>query len=133
MSNTQEKVAETISESAKMIRFGIIPFFVRPATLTQIWEVGAKVEKMNNADIQGRINTLQILLDNFNDVRLCADIVVIMVFRSKFMRFLLGWYIRHHLNMGRYKEVMNFSIASFNATFFLKTFISLKGTKQLNA
>lgn len=129
--NTQEKVAETISEKPRFIRFGIIPFMVRPATLTQIWEVGALVQDMNYTEMHGRVNTLQVLLESHNDVRLCSQLVIILVFRSKLMRILLGWYVRHHLNVSRFKEVVNFMAVSFNATFFLTTFIFLKGTRQI--
>lgn len=127
MKNSTQKV---FSETGVWIRFGWLPFYVRPLTLNQIWEIGEEVGKCEKLDIEGTFNSIEKMLAAHRDIRVLQNVVRKAVFRTSAMRFLLGWYIRRHTTMNRYKQVIEFCAQSFNAPFFFQSMTFLNGAKK---
>lgn len=127
----ENKTSSVLAEKAIWVRFGLIPFRIRPLTLAQIWEIGEKVQECNQLEVEGRFNAIEKMLSAHQDIRTLQKIVVKAVFRSSVARFLLGWYIRKHTTMKRYKQVISFCSQSFNAPFFFQSMIFLRGAKQV--
>lgn len=125
-----QRTAEVLTEKPRCLRFGLLFFALRPMTMAQIYEIGALVEKTEGIDLHGDFNPIVEMLSRYKDVKLCSQVVVIMLFRSRIMRKLFGWYIRHHLTMSRYQEVIEFGAITFHAGFFLTSFSFLRGAKE---
>ena len=124
------KTTETISERGIWVRFGLLPVYVKPMVLAQIWAIGETLQKCKELDIEGRFNAISKMLSMHEDIRIIQKVVVLAVFRSSIARFLLGWYIRKHTTMERYKRVVEFCAASFNAAFFFASMSFLRGAKR---
>lgn len=120
----------TIKEKGTWIRFGLLPFYIRPMTLGQIWEIGELVEKCDVIELEGRFNAIEEILKHSKDLRLLQKVVVKAVFRSGLLRFLLGWYIKRKTTMGVYGKVISYCAESFNAPFFFQSMTFLRGSKQ---
>ena len=125
-----QKTADVITEKPKYMRFGLLYFVLRPMTMAQIYEVGALVEKTEGIDLQGEFNPIVEMLSRYRDVDTCSKVATIMLFRSRLMRTLFGRYVRHHMTMNRYKEIIEFGAITFQAGFFLTSFSFLRGTKE---
>lgn len=127
----ENKTSSVLAEKAIWVRFGLIPFRIRPLTLAQIWEIGEKVQECKQLEVEGRFNAIEKMLSAHQDIRTLQKIVVKAVFRSSVARFLFGWYIRKHTTMKRYKQVISFCSQSFNAPFFFQSLLFLRGAKQV--
>lgn len=123
--------ANALCEKGVWIRFGLIPFRLKPLTLAQIWEIGENVQECKQLDIEGKFNAIEKMLSAHQDVKTLQKIVVKAVFRSSIARFLFGWYISKHTTMNRYKQVISFCAQSFNAPFFFQSMTFLRGAKQV--
>lgn len=126
-----ESTANTFSEKGTWIKFGCIPFYVRPMTLKQIWEIGELVNKCNIIELQGQFNAIEQLLKHSDDLKKIQKVVATAVFRSRLMRFLLGWYLIKKTTMSKYQEVITYCAKSFEAPFFFQSMISLRGAKKV--
>lgn len=126
-----ESSTNTFSEKGTWIRFGLLPFYVRPMTLKQIWEIGELVNKCELIELQGKFNAIEQLLKHSKDLKKIQKVVKIAVFRSSLWRFLLGWYLTQKTTMGKFQEVITFCAKSFDAPFFFQSMISLRGAKKV--
>ena len=110
--NVQKRVSDTIGERPTIIRFGLLPFFVYPITYNQIWDVSAT-------------------LLFHGESKKMAEIAVLTMFRSSWMRWLFGGYIKKRLTVRRYKKLQDYMAKTMDATFFLHTIIFLKGLNEI--
>lgn len=124
------KTSDVITEKPIWMRFGLLYFVLRPMTMAQIYEVGALVEKTEGIDLQGEFNPIVEMLSRYKDVDICSQVATIMLFRSRFMRKLFGWYVRHNMTMSRYKQIIEYGAITFQAGFFLTSFSFLRGAKE---
>ena len=126
-----KKTSDVLTEKPIVLRFGLLFFVVRPMTMAQIYEIGAIVEKTEGIDLNGEFNPIVKMLESYKDIETCSEVAVTMIFRSRWMRKLFGWYIKHHLTMSRYQKIVEFGAITFRAAFFLTSFSFLKGTKEM--
>lgn len=124
------KTADVITEKPIWMRFGLLYFVLRPMTMAQIYEVGALVEKTEGLALKGEFNPIVEMLSRYQDVNTCSQVATIMLFRSRLMRKLFGWYVRHNMTMSRYKQIIEFGAITFQAGFFLTSFSFLRGAKE---
>lgn len=127
----EKKTSSVLTEKGTWVRFGLIPFYIRPLTLAQIWEIGELIQKCNAVELQGSFNPIEKMLKSHKDLRFLQKVVVKAVFRGSVARFLLGWYITKKTTMKRYNQVINFCAQSFEAPFFFQSMTSLRGLKQV--
>lgn len=130
MKQNIQKTSDTISEKPIVIWFGLIPYIVKPMTLAQIYAIGGVVESMEEIDLNGNFNAIAKMLQRYDDINRCANIVTLMVFRSHLMRKLFGWHVKRNLTMKKYQRVIEYGALSFRAAFFLTSFSFLKGVKE---
>lgn len=60
-----------------------------------------------------------------------ADVAVITMFRSSWMRWLFGNFVKKRLTVSRYKKLQDYMAKTMDAAFFLHTIIFLKGLKEV--
>lgn len=120
-----------MTEKGTWVRFGLIPFYIRPLTLAQIWEIGELIQKCKAVELQGSFNPIEKMLESHKDLHFLQKVVEKTIFRGSVARFLLGWYIRKRTTMKRYKQVITFCAQSFDAPFFFQSLISLRGARQM--
>ncbi len=121
---------EVFSEQGQWLRFGWLPFHIRPLTLNQIWEIGEEVNRCDKLDIEGTFNSIEKMLSAHRDLRALQRVVIKALFRSWWMRLLFGRYIRRHTTMGHYRRVIEFCAKSFDAPFFFQSMTFLNGAKR---
>lgn len=126
-----KKTSDVLTEKPIIVRFGLLFFVIRPMTMAQIYEIGAIVEKTEGIDLEGDFNPIVKMLQSYKDIEVCSKVIVVMAFRSSWMRKLFGWYIKHHLTMERYQKIIEYGAITFHAAFFLTSFSFLKGTKEV--
>lgn len=108
-------------------------FCVKPLTLSQIYEMGVYANEMKPGDWQenDKVNVLQEIFKHHNDARLMCEVFIVCAFRKRFMRWLFGRYVRKHLNIVSFNELIKFIATSFNANFFLTSITFLTQTKTI--
>ena len=126
-----KKTSDVLTEKPIIIRFGLLFFVIRPMTMAQIYEIGAIVEKTEEIELEGDFNPIVKMLESYKDIKACSDVATTMVFRSRWMRKLFGWYIKNHLTMARYQRIIEYGAITFRAAFFLTSFSFLKGAKEV--
>ena len=127
----KQRTSDVISEKPRLIRFGFLFFLMRPLTLSQIWETGRVLEKMNLKDVIDRDNMVALILGQPDNVKLSAEVITHMMFRSLPMRKLFGWYVKKNLTMKLYRKALEYYLVSLHPAFFLISFTSLKGVKEV--
>lgn len=127
----KEKVAKTLAEASVKIKVGKFRFRVKPLTFMQIYEMGV----FGNA-IKGptwkegdNVNIIPILFRHSETARLMSEIFIVCAFRKKWARKIWGRYIRKHLDIMAFNELVKFISGSFNANFFLTSIIFLTKMK----
>lgn len=97
----------------------------------QIYEMGVFANDMPEATWKDgeKVNIIQKLFERNNDARLMCEIFIICAFRKKWARRLWGRYIRKHLNILAFNELIKFISSSFDANFFLTSITFLTQTK----
>lgn len=127
----KEKVAKTLCEATVKIKVGKLSFKVKPLTLMQIYEMGVFANDMPGPSWQGgeKINIIQKLFERSNDARLMCEIFIVCAFRKAWARWLWRRYIRKHLDIIAFNELVKFISSSFNANFFLTSITFLTQTK----
>lgn len=127
----KEKVAKTLAEASVKIKVGKFRFRVKPLTFMQIYEMGV----FGNA-IKGptwkegdNVNIIPILFRHSETARLMSEIFIVCAFRKKWVRKIWGRYIRKHLDIMAFNELVKFISGSFNANFFLTSIIFLTKMK----
>lgn len=127
----KEKVAKTLSEAFVKIKVGKFHFRVKPLTFMQIYEIGVfgnaiKEPTWKEGDM---VNIIPILFRHSETARLMSEIFIVCAFRKKWARKLWGRYIRKHLDIMAFNELVMFISGSFNINFFLTSIIFLTQTK----
>lgn len=127
----KNKVARTLREASVKIKVGWFRFKVKPLTLMQIYEMGVFANDMEEPSWKDgeKINLVQKLFERHNDARLMCEIFIVCAFRKKKWRWLCGRYIRKHLDIMAFNELIKFISSSFNANFFLTSITFLTQTK----
>lgn len=120
-----------MTERGTWVKFGWIPFRLRPLTLAQIWEIGEEISKCGMLELTGTFNAVEVMLSRHEDVRRLQRVIIIALFRSRVMRRLLGWWIRRKTTMERYERVIDFCARSFSAPFFFQSMTFLRGAKDV--
>ena len=131
--NVQKRVADTIGERPTIIRFGLLPFFVYPITYNQIWDIGEitkDLPEITQDKVKGLLDVSATLLFPGESKKM-AEIAVLTMFRSSWMRWLFGGYIKKRLTVRRYKKLQDYMAKTMDATFFLHTIIFLKGLNEI--
>lgn len=126
-----KKTSDVLTEKPITVRFGLLFFVIRPMTMAQIYEIGAAIEKTEGMDLNGDFNPIVKMLQSYKDIEKCSEVAKIMIFRSRWMRKLFGWYVKHHMTMARYQKIIEYGAITFRAAFFLTSFSFLKGTKEV--
>lgn len=130
--NVQKRVADTIAERPLVIWFGFLPFLVKPLTYTQLFDIGSISKDMPEVDqnkVDGRTNVSATLM-YYEEARRMADIAVMTILRSDWMRKLFGKFIKKRLTVRKYKKLQSYMAQSMDATFFLSSIIFLKGLNE---
>lgn len=121
-----------MSETGKWFRIGLLWFKVRHLTLAQIHDMGKYIEGLHAECLDGkRLRVYAEVFARYDDARLMQDICISCIFRSQWMRFLFGWYIRRKLTLTKYQELLEYVLEGLDANFFLTSIISLKRTAKL--
>ena len=127
----EKKTSSVMTEKGTWVRFGLIPFYIRPLTLAQIWEIGELIQECKAVELQGSFNPIEKMLESHKDLHFLQKVVEKAIFRGSVARFLLGWYIRKRTTMKRYKQVITFCAQSFDAPFFFQSMTFLRGAKRV--
>lgn len=120
---TTDKIhtAKTLAETPIKIKVGRLSFKVKPLTLMQIYEMSVfanDIKKPTWKD-NDKVNIIGETIAHGNDARLMCEIFVVCAFRNTWKRRLWRRYIRKHLNIIAFNELVTFISQSFNANFFL--------------
>lgn len=132
--SVQGRTVEALAERPIIVLLGCIPFIVRPITLTQIWEIGNVVKDMAQIEkekVENIISDVAAVLSYSKEGANIADIVVLFMFRSYWMRWLFGNYVKKRLTVKKHKKIQNFMARTMDPAFFLSTIIFLRGITEL--
>ena len=127
----KEKVAKTLAEASVKIKVGKFRFRVKPLTFMQIYEMGVFGNAIKGATWKegDNVNIIPILFRHSETARLMSEIFIVCAFRKKWVRKIWGRYIRKHLDIMAFNELVKFISGSFNANFFLTSIIFLTKMK----
>ena len=127
----KEKVAKTLAEASVKIKVGKFRFRVKPLTFMQIYEMGVfgNAVKKPTWKEGDKVNIIPILFENSETAHLMSEIFIVCAFRKKWARKVWGRYIRKHLDIMAFNELVKFISGSFNANFFLTSIIFLTKMK----
>ena len=117
----KKRTAETLKEKPVKIKVGWLDFKIKPLTLMQIYEMSVfanDIKKPTWKD-NDKVNIIGETIAHGNDARLMCEIFVVCAFRNTWKRRLWRRYIRKHLNIIAFNELVKFISQSFNANFFL--------------
>ena len=117
----KKHTAKTLAETPIKIKVGWLSFKVKPLTLMQIYEMSVfanDIKKPTWKD-NDKVNIIGETIAHGNDARLMCEIFVVCAFRNTWKRRLWRRYIRKHLNIIAFNELVKFISQSFNANFFL--------------
>lgn len=131
--SVQKRVADIIGERPIIIWFGLLPFFVRPITYNQIWDIGEITQSLptlTQDKVQGLLD-VSATLEFHAEAKKKADIAVLTMFRSSWMRWLFSGFVKKRLTVNRYKKLQNYMAKTMDAAFFLHTIIFLKGLSEV--
>lgn len=131
--NVQKRVADVLGERPVIIWFGLLPFFVKPITYNQIFDVGEITQKLPHVTqdkVQG-LSEVSATLLFYEESKKVADIAVLIMFRSTWMRKLFGPFIKKRLTVSKYKKLQNYLAKMMDASFFLQTIIFLRGLNEI--
>lgn len=129
----KKKTADVLTEKSRWIRIGWLFFILRPVTLGQIYEMGEQVEDMEIGDLSlnNRMNTIAEMAAHHKNAPKLQKIFLICLFRTRLMRFLFGWFIKHRLTPKHINILIESLTVSYSANFFLTSIIFLRQTKTL--
>jgi hypothetical protein len=127
------KVSDTVTERGVWVRIGVLPFYIKPMTLAQLYTIGATIQHISVPDWgeDEKINVVAEMLNRYRDAHLCSRFAVQMIFRSPIMRIVFGAYIRHNLTIDKYAQIIRFGTQSIDPAFFLTNITFLKGVKAV--
>lgn len=127
----KEKVAKTLAEASVKIKVGKFRFRVKPLTFMQIYEMGVFANDIKDPTWKegDKLNIVALLLKHSDSARLMSEIFIVCAFRKSWARKIWGRYIRRHLEIFAFNELIKFISTSFNANFFLTSITFLTQTK----
>lgn len=127
----KEKIAKTLAEASVKIKVGMFYFRVKPLTFMQIYEMGVfgNAIKKPTWKEDDKLNIIPFLFEHSETAHLMSEIFIVCAFRKKWARKVWGRYIRKHLDIMAFNELVKFISGSFNANFFLTSIIFLTKTK----
>lgn len=127
----KEKVAKTLAEASIKIKVGKFYFKVKPLTFMQIYEMGVFANDIKDPTWKegDKLNIVALLLKHSDSARLMSEIFIVCAFRKSWARRIFGRYIRKHLDIIAFNELIKFISTSFNANFFLTSITFLTQTK----
>ena len=127
----KEKIAKTLAEASVKIKVGMFYFRVKPLTFMQIYEMGVfgNAIKKPTWKEDDKLNIIPFLFEHSETAHLMSEIFIVCAFRKKWARKVWGRYIRKHLGIMAFNELIKFISGSFNANFFLTSIIFLTQTK----
>lgn len=114
--SVQKRVADIIGERPIIIWFGLLPFFVRPITYNQIWDIGEITQSLptlTQDKVQGLLD-VSATLEFHAEAKKKADIAVLTMFRSSWMRWLFNGFVKKRLTVNRYKKLQNYLKSATN-------------------
>lgn len=119
--NEKKITAEVLAEKPAKIKVGIFNLKIKPLTLIQIYEMSVYANDIKKLDIKGNesFNIIAQLIEHGNDAQLMCKVFTVCAFRKTWKRWLWGRYIRKHLDILAFNELIKFISRSFNANFFL--------------
>ena len=128
--NINKTTTDTLSEEGKVIVVGLLPIYAKPLTLLQVQELGEISEKLGEYDVNDEEYISSYVFNNSRNVGLVADAIVVALFRSKVNRFLLGWYVKKHLDTTTYKKCFEQIRSTFDFGFFFTSSVFLRGMRR---
>lgn len=125
--------ADTLKEKPVKIKVGRVSFTIKPLTFMQIYEMSvfANDIKAPTWRTDGVVNIMREMIAHGNDARLMCEIFIVCAFRKARWRWLWGRYIRKHLDIIAFNELVKFISRSFNANFFLTSITFLTQAKMM--
>lgn len=124
----KQQVSEALSEKGIWVKVGLIPIYVKPITISQIYEMGAIANEINADNIRAdeKINIMNSVIEHYEDADRMRKVFIVLAFRSKWKRWLLRRYIYKRLTMKQYMALLNHTAQSFDINFFLTSIIFLR-------
>lgn len=117
----KKTVAKALLEKPVNIKVGWFKFKVKPLTFGQIYDISVYGKEIKQLTLQenGKINVFKLLIEHGNDARLMSEIFIICACRGWLKRFLFARYIRKHIDVIAFNELIKYVSTSFNTNFFL--------------
>ena len=127
----KEKIAKTLAEASVKIKVGMFYFRVKPLTFMQIYEMGVfgNAIKKPTWKEDDKLNIIPFLFEHSETAHLMSEIFIVCAFRKKWARKIWGRYIRKHLDVMAFNELVKFIGGSFNTNFFLTSITFLTQMK----
>lgn len=127
----KEKIAKTLAEASVKIKVGMFYFRVKPLTFMQIYEMGVfgNAIKKPTWKEDDKLNIIPFLFEHSETAHLMSEIFIVCAFRKKWARKIWGRYIRKHLDIIAFNELVKFIGGSFNTNFFLTSITFLTQMK----
>lgn len=127
----KEKIAKTLAEASVKIKVGMFYFRVKPLTFMQIYEMGVfgNAIKKPTWKEDDKLNIIPFLFEHSETAHLMSEIFIVCAFRKKWARKIWGRYIRKHLDIMAFNELVKFISGSFNTNFFLTSITFLTQMK----
>ena len=128
--NDKTQVAETLKEQPTKIKVGWFAFNVKPLTLMQIYEMSVFANDIKKPTWKdgSNVNIISETIAHGNDAKLMCEVFIVCAFRKSWKRILWGHYIRKHLDITAFNQLVSFISHSFNANFFLTSITFLTQT-----
>lgn len=106
-------------------------FRVKPLTFMQIYEMGVfgNAIKKPTWKEDDKLNIIPFLFEHSETAHLMSEIFIVCAFRKKWARKIWGRYIRKHLDIMAFNELVKFIGGSFNTNFFLTSITFLTQMK----
>lgn len=134
MQTTEKRsVADALQEKAIKIRCGRFTFSVKPLTLMQIYEMSVVANEIQKPDWKDgqSVNVLAETIRHGKDARRMCEIFTICAFRKSWQRRIWRRYIRKHLDVVAFNQMIVLVSKSLNANFFLTSITFLTQAKLM--
>ena len=124
----KKRASDVLSEKAIWLNIGWLWFLLRPLTLGQIYEMGAIAVSIDadDIDMNRRVNVLAEMINHYEDADRMRRAAVVMLFRSRIMRWLFGWYVRRRITVAVFQKIISYTARTFDVNFFLTSIIFLR-------
>ena len=129
----KKKTAETLTEKSIFMWIGILPLFIRPLTLGQIYEMGEFVCQIEGRelDVKARILASAEMLARYKSAPMMQEVFLVCVFRRAWLRKIFRRYILNRLTVAKFQKAIEVITNAYTANFFLTSIIFLRQTNQI--